>query len=562
MFYLLPNYMIIFNFTIRMNLTGLDVTTDATVTITDERVETDTNVLGQQLGIIELDSLIRGTAHVYSPNSADKGAEPCYAGSSFEFNSGSVNEIGADDIQPSGGNITLGAYYGSMWPTVADWWYKLTGFKLVICNNAVGGSEMGCVNGDTNNWTATGVNRANSDANIDLAMTAINVTKPKAFFCCGLTNDSRSSVALSTIQAGINSYIEDRQLKYPGVPIYFINFKPVAGFETRGNTLRQYLIDAVAAHSNCYIVADLNDFAAYFDPGDTLHMTQDGNEEVAHYMMSNMRTLGLLPGSPITRTPITEASTVLARMTTPSTGDTNMICDFVNYMQRKSYLSILKSFEFYHMDSEVNSLQDWFRDKDVTLGSGADWNIDDGITLDGTTNGYIRTNFFPLTDNGGVTSSNCQYLVWVRENNNSGVNATLMGATGPTSTHSAVMRQKSDNTSLEWSTNNGTLSTSATGPFKSNIGYGPCKDATATQKFLTVTAMTRSSGSGATTVAYPPTEVYIGVHNNNGTLQEPFTGKISAFAFTQATVSGSFAATDMVYKKIRAMLLAKKYNLY
>jgi hypothetical protein len=80
-------------------------------------------------------------------------------------------------------------------------------------------------------------------------------------------------------------------------------------------------------------------------------------------------------------------------------------------------------------------------------------------------------------------------------------------------------------------------------------------------KFLTTTAMTRASATGTTT-AYPDKKMYVGVLNNNGTLEQPWEGKVSAYAFCLATISGNFTISDAVYKKTRANLIAKQYGLY
>ena len=516
----------------------------------------NTNVNDQQAWLIVGDSIARGTAHQFASVSPDKGPEADYAGSVYYY-SGAVTEMPLTDIP--------GVIYGSMWPSFGNILYKRTSKKPVFINQGTGGCEF-YPNGDNNNWSTSGTLYAPAVTAANNCLAALGTTRLRGIMlCCGI-NDARAAQTLANIQAAINSLITRLQTDFPGTPIYIINIgrEATGTFDARIAAVRGYLEDCTVNFQKVYMAARLENFLSYYDDisPDLLHLTQEGNEEVAHYMGSNLLTNGWIANNPLVRSYTTEAQNVFARMPgVLSDTEKNLINDFVNYLERKGWLSQVKVFQFWHMDNQAKSLQDWFRTgKSGTLGSGATWNANDGITLDGTVNGYVRTNFLPLTDNGGLSNGNTHYIVWLRQAVSLGVDACLMGATGPTATHSVVLRQKADN-SLEFSCHTGVLSPSATGPLKANTGHGPCKDAVSTQKLLTTPFVARTTGTLANTVAYPPNEMYVGAHNNNGVIQQPYQGKVSCFVFCQATIAGVFTLPDQLYKKIRAMILTRKYNI-
>lgn len=500
------------------------------------------------------DSWEKGTAHQFSSTSPDKGPEPSYASSAYYYSSSTITEFANSDLP--------NATYGSWWPTWADLYYKVTSRKAVITNMGAGGSEF-YPNGDNNNWYTSGTLYAAAVAEINAAMAAVGVSQPRMLhISCGI-NDARGAQSLANIESAIYSLVTRLQADFPGAPIIFNKIPDISTADpARTLAINGYIQNCTTLYSNVHIATDLGQFEYYIDaPTDLLHLKQIGNELVGAKMIKDMRDKGLIANKPITRTYTSTVNAVINSMpVTPTERERRFICDMVSYLDRKSYWTNLASFYWMDMANENNSKQDWIRSsKTLNKGSGATWVSGKGFQTDGTITGALGTNFIPSTDevSPNISAGNCFFFTWIDTVYTSGL-GTVMGAIGSTSSNQILITQKSDN-SVEYSTNSATVTQAASSVVASNGGMAAGKVSTSAQTLLTTFEMTTINGTSANTTAYPDREIYLGALNNNGTIQQPFSGVFKCFFVSPGVTS---VTPTHIYKKIRELRNALYYGLY
>jgi lysophospholipase L1-like esterase len=245
----------------------------------------DTTADGKQPYLIVGDSIANGTSI------SGKGPTPP-AGIMYEWNGSALVEVGSNDLS--------NANTGSQYPKMAIDLYGLTNNKTVIINGALGGSEFS-PNGDSNNWSTSGTLYSAATSKVSAALSNMGLSALRGIILILGINDARGGVSLTTINSDINSLFSRLNASYPNVPIYVCNIgRSETGVSTtRIDAVRGYISSAVSTYNNCYMAADLREYAVAGNlySADNLHLNQLGcnrlGAQLAKYITHGNQAIGL-----------------------------------------------------------------------------------------------------------------------------------------------------------------------------------------------------------------------------------------------------------------------------
>lgn len=226
---------------------------------------TDTTLDGKQAVGIMGDSIALGST------TTGKGTTPA-ANTVFEYNGTSIVSVGSNDLSTSS--------TGSQYPQLGIDYYNATGKKLCYINTAVGGAEYS-PNGDTNNWSTSGVNYTSAKTKITNGLGALGLTKLKFIVVILGINDARGSITLTTVQSDVDSFYSRLNTDFPGIPKYLVQIgrSETAISNTRIDAVRGYINTNISTYADCHLAFDLRTYAqsfpSYYGP-DNLHLNITG----------------------------------------------------------------------------------------------------------------------------------------------------------------------------------------------------------------------------------------------------------------------------------------------
>lgn len=233
-----------------------------------------TNAQGQQV------VWVIGDSHGRARASGAYGPTPT-AGTVYQFYGGTINEIGATDIQQDVDDVN----WGSIWPQFGINYFNATGNKPVITLSPIGGTTFAFDAAAVDCWADTSTLYVDSKVLCDDALSAVGVQSPRYIVVILGNNDAFYTVALATIQTAINQVFATLTTDYPNAEILVVqNGRLAAGsINLRINTIRSYLIQAAIDNPNVFIAASqatLDAVGSCF-LADNIHMNQTGNNHIA-----------------------------------------------------------------------------------------------------------------------------------------------------------------------------------------------------------------------------------------------------------------------------------------
>lgn len=242
-----------------------------------DKVGVNTTSDGFQVVVFFGDSNMAGRGEVPGPAPAP--------GTAYQWSGSAPVEITNTDI--------LTAVYGSIGPKLCTEWFQRTGKKFCIVPCGSGGSNF-AYDGDTNNWTATGVLRNPTKNKVNACLSYFGLTEMRfAFRKLGI-NDARPSGAadLSLVQAGINDLQAWFRAQFGNnVPLLTNNIgRDETGVSSRILTVRQMIEDEALNFPRTYVAVRDENYLSYYK-SDNLHLNQTGLNlqavEFVNYILAN-----------------------------------------------------------------------------------------------------------------------------------------------------------------------------------------------------------------------------------------------------------------------------------
>lgn len=187
------------------------------------------------------------------------------------------------DYLTTGDMNNAGPTYGTGYKRFALNRYNRTGMKSLFVNRAVGGSEF-ITNGDTNNWSETGVNYAPMVTAANAALANKEVNRFRAIRIVLGSNDIRTgALNLPNIYAGMVSLIERLNADFftPKIYMTITNFYDGAtsSMDARKWGMLKNFFDLATAYSNVELDSSMFNFWTWgLGFGDQLHLTTPGYE--------------------------------------------------------------------------------------------------------------------------------------------------------------------------------------------------------------------------------------------------------------------------------------------
>jgi hypothetical protein len=487
----------------------------------------NTNASEQQIWGIFGDSKARGT----SPNANETGPEPFIDNIVYQYISGvGTSAINSGDVN--------NASSGSPWMKWGIEYYRETSYKPVFVPRGVGGSNFADP-GDHSSWDATGTLYTLAKNAVNNGCTDIGTTRPRGIlWICG-ANDERDGVALGTIQTAINAIFAQCVADFPNTPIYIVNLgRTDNGVSARVLSIRGYLEDVCAAYPNQVFMMfrEANILDMYNTDG--LHFTQYGNDFLGAKSVQDLKARGLIRNRPFTRTYgstfIALKAAVYTGSNTLNTVEKNYINDVVEYLNTQGDWQYIDSWGGLLLDSEAKSLKDMKRSTKDAVNHGATWRFKGGFETYASTSTYIDLNFRPSTDGVQYTQNAAFASVFLLENKNAtSTLASLMGAVGTTNTWVLSIAQGATNGIIH-RINANTGSTLGTGNPKSNALYF-VRRTSSTQSILDEDGV--GSNATSTSAGLPNVNIYLGVRNNNGSIDLPYAGRFGSWSFGSNSIN-------------------------
>lgn len=479
-----------------------------------------TNASNQQVWLIVGDSISRG-----SSANGDQGPSPYFTDTIFQYTSGAISAVNTGDLAT--------ASTGSPWMKFGIDYYRRTSRKIVFVPQGSGGSNF-YPDGDNNNWYTSGSLYATAVSQANAALVANGTTKLRGILMILGINDASAvdagTVTLSEVQTGVDSLFTRLNASFPGVPIHVYNIgRNTAGVSSNVTAIRAMIEQAALTYQNVYIVQRLQNHLDKYQP-DLLHLSQYGNDYVSAEAVKNMLSSGLISNEPITRVYGSEAQTVFANFTGNNSltdKEKGYLNDFIMYMQGIGEWSLIDSMYMFLLDSQSKALQDLKRGSKQAINNGATWSSTLGFSTTGSISSYIDSNFIPSTDGINYVLNNAMGGFYLLQNDFSDTTfGVLMGCVGSVSTGVFSIGHSSSGTITRIHNSTGGSSTSL--PLQAPGFYSIARSSS------TATAARRDGVAVATTnssVTLPNRSIKIGVRDNNGTIDSPYTGKFGLAFF-------------------------------
>jgi hypothetical protein len=490
---------------------------------------TNTNGSNQQLWVTAGNSLARGS----NDQDTDIGPESNYAATVFEH----IQNSGIVDLQTTD---LAGSNTGSPWKKAGMDYYKHTGYKMVLSNCAIGGATF-AADGDGNNWSSTGDNRALmvTKVNNGLGHVGGGVTKARGcLFECG-PNDATGVVDLADIEIAIHDFFDWFETTFPGVPIYVWNIGRIAaGVTARVLEIQGYIRDAVAEHADAHIVLELADYLDYFRTADGIHLTQFGQDLCGAATIQYLRENSLIANSPVDYTIGATAQGVINGFPVALTTDEQKILnDFV------VNLSAIAGDAWNDLDVLVcpaflnasNALHD-MKGTTTPVNNGATHIPGTGFSLLGATSSRINTDFIPSANGVNYVQNDAQWIyLMVKNNHPSGVAGVFMGGVGSIANKRVQLGQNTTG-GITWRINDNNSSVLGAALALNGVYYRAIRSASNVSSFR---ENLTSQNQAGTAVSILDAEITIGCRNNNGVLDFPAAHIVGMYGFADATVPGT-----------------------
>lgn len=487
--------------------------------------EFNTNSSDQQVWGIFGDSKARGT----SPNVNETGPEPFIDNIVYQYVSGSgTSAINTGDVND--------AEYGSPWMKWGIEYYRETSYKAVFVPRGIGGSNFANP-GDDFAWDNS-TNRYTLAKNaVNNACTDIGVDYPRGIIWILGANDERDGVALSTIESAIDQVFATCIADFPNTPIYIVNLgRTDNGITARVLSIRQYLENVCADYPNQVFMMFREANILDFYDTDGLHFTQFGNDYLGAKSIQDLKARGLIRNRPFIRTYGSTANAVFANYTGSealTTTEKNYMNDVIEYLNTTGDWAYIDSWGGLLLDSEAKSLRDMKRSTKTAINNNAVWRFKGGFETFGNTGTYINTNFNPSADGVQYTQNAAFGSVFLLENKNAASTlACLMCAVGSTSSWLFTIAQGSTN-GIIFRINSGSGGVLGSGVPKNNALYF-------LRRVSSTSLILDEDGLGAnatnTSTGVPNVNIYIGVRNNNGSIDLPYAGRFGSWAFGSNSV--------------------------
>lgn len=501
----------------------------------------NTTIDGKQLWGFIGDSFISGQP---AADNVDTGMAPYYPGEYFNTSTLSITSLTGD--LPTASN-------GSMCPKMVNDYYRLTGYKMIPVNTAVGGADF-YPNGDDNNYYTTGDNYANFVSKQNSAKGALGVDKLRGIIMHLGINDARSAISNEDIQVGVTSLFSRLITDFPGVPIYVINI----GLDQNKAATQKILdvramieAEAVLNPDRVKIVMRLEDYisAPYFYMSDEadVHPSMFGLELIAGVVVKNIVDNGWARNQPISYNYSATVLDVFNRLGTVSTPERRCISDFIEWCITNSNWNNIDTLYLTTISNTTARRQCFKRNGGQVTGGTTETQC---LSTDGTITGHLMSDFIPSVNGVGYTLNDAFWGVYCLEDTikDISVGHIMTGVVGATSTHQ--MRIGVSTTSGgqgQYSINNSGVATVVDYNLKGNMFHAVSRSASNSLSYRR-NANTNSGTTASTGV--PTTEIAIGAWNNNGAIQSPFAGKFGL-------IVGGGRPTDGLtfYKRVRELVI-------
>jgi hypothetical protein len=191
----------------------------------------------------------------------------------------------------------------------------------------------------------------------------------------------------------------------------------------------------------------------------------------------------------------------------------NAMATFIDSQVTSGNWTLLDCFQFYGLNTEINSLKDWKGNFNASLVNGANWNSGSNVNTDGV-NDYVDTGFIPSSATKYL-QDNARTGVWVKTwGHAAGVTKILFGCgdgtrfTSLAESSANVLNRTMNSTSTSASYNGETVF--------SNGALYEIKRVASTTSTLEKNGSNVDSDS-QTSNGRPTTRIYLGARNNNGT---------------------------------------------
>lgn len=502
--------------------------------------EANTNDDNQQVWLVIGDSKARGG----SPTVNDIGPSPYYQNTVYQYVSPSVTAINSGDVS--------GAASGSPWMKFAIDYYKFTGYKCVLVPRGVGGSNF-YPDGDNNNWYTSGTLYSPAVTAANGGCTAISTTEPRGILMMLGANDERAVTSGAETSAnaeiGINSLFSRLRTSFPNTPIYvWLLGRTENGTGGNVTVIRNYILAAVAATTNSFVVADEADFLDGYEE-DGLHFSGFGNKYFGALGVHNMLTDGLIFDNPISYSFNSNATTVFSRFTGSEElmdSDKRKLNDFIGSLDTD--FALFDAMQVYTLSSQSRSVIDLIRgtSKSVQLTGSISWTQHTGFETPGAITDYVSTNFVASTDGVNYTQNNaltCLFLM-IR-NTATGTQGSLMGSIGATSNNQVLVFQST--ASMLARLNSGTASTITNPTSATHYTTYINRRTTSTQSIGNINTV--GASASATSVPPPNRALLLGVRNG-GTIDFPFAGEYGFFSAGSASIDNW-----RLYNKVQELMI-------
>jgi hypothetical protein len=466
--------------------------------------------------------------------SLEKGPDPTYANTVYEWNGTSIVAITTNDV--------TGTTNGSFMPKFGSDYYKRTSKKVVWCRSSVGGSEVHN-NGDaTDNWSTAGNLYGEAKTKLAAALAANGTASPRGvIFSLGVNDVRNVSTDTTEITAGFVSLFSRLNTDFPDIPI-FIWLPGMEGL-TAGFTSSTKLLDtraiieaAIVPYSQMSVQVDLLDYRGsaqetFYDT-DLLHLKQLGNDLLAATLVKDLLTQGLIANNPITYTYANNAAanTVIgfAAFSGANTEEKNKIYDLVSYLDGKTDWQRIDALQMFMFNTQAKCNQDLRRSaKSLIPGASSTWTNKSGYRTGETTAHVLDPDFIPSTDGTalGYLATNNTVFVSVKTRHsayNSGIK-TLFGSKNFSANRSTYLTETGVARTYTVVNNCGTETTTLTSAgnpdgFDGNKIWGTRRSGagSSTGQMFPASLVT----SGQAQIGTPQGKIIIGGVNNNGTYEE------------------------------------------
>lgn len=192
-----------------------------------------------------------------------------------------------NDLEITTQSVSNGGNFNSLWPKHAVAYKNHTGFSTVIHNAGSPGAEF-AVNGDTNNWSTSGVLYTPAVNNAKAMLIAHGLDKLRKILCnCGVNDatQTEANLPIATVLTAIDSLISRLKTDFPDTEIHFIlpGRTASSGNSDRLEAIRHYLINLSETDSLVVIAGSIAGFgvdAVGLISGDNLHPTDAGYDQI------------------------------------------------------------------------------------------------------------------------------------------------------------------------------------------------------------------------------------------------------------------------------------------